>query len=74
MLRQGSPEEIKQMFNRMNRESRQVVKSILQLVYFMRGSIQYGDMLLLSHAERDMINDFIKERLEAEGKKIHPVY
>jgi hypothetical protein len=40
----------------------------------MRGSIQYGDMLLLSHAERDMIEDFIKERLEAEGKKIHPVY
>ena len=62
------------MFSRLKRESRQVVKTVLQLVYFMRGSIQYSDMLLLSHAEREMINDFIQERLESESKKVHPIY
>lgn len=62
------------MFRRLRRESRQVIKTILQLVYFMRGSIQYSDMLLLSHAEREMIDDFIKERLESESKKVHPIY
>jgi hypothetical protein len=40
----------------------------------MRGSIQYHDMLMMSPGEREMVNDFIKERLEQEGKKIHPIY
>jgi hypothetical protein len=58
----------------MKRESRQLIKGIIQLVYFMRGSIQYHDMMNLSYAERDMVNDFINQRLEQEGKKMYPNY
>jgi ribosomal protein S3AE len=62
------------MFNRMGRERRRIIKSITQLVYFMRGSVQYNHMMNMSLVERQIINEFIEERLEAEGKKVYPIY
>ena len=74
MLRSGSHEDIVEMFQRMNRERRRLIKMVFQLAYFTRGCIQYKDMLNLSGIEREIINEFIEERLEAEGKKMYPVY
>lgn len=62
------------MFARMNKDSRQTIKSIISLVYFMRGSVSYNDMMFMTHAEREMIKEFLDERLEAESKNPHPVY
>jgi hypothetical protein len=62
------------MFNRLRHESRQIMKGVIELVYFMRGAIQYNDMIMMSQVERDMVSDFIKENLEREGKKLHPNY
>lgn len=56
------------------REVSMIIKSVIQLVYFMRGSISYNDMMNMSFAERQMINDFISERLEQESKRMNPVY
>lgn len=58
----------------MGRERKRLIKSIVQLVYFMRGSIQYRDMMDMSLIERDIINEFIESRLESESKKMYPVY
>lgn len=63
-----------EMFNQMGRERKRLIKSIVQLVYFMRGSIQYRDMMDMSLIERDIVNEFIESRLEAESKKMYPVY
>lgn len=62
------------MFNRMERECKNLIKSIIQLVYFMRGSVLYTEMMSMSPFERQLINDFISDRLEVEGKKMYPVY
>jgi hypothetical protein len=62
------------MFNRLRRESRQIMKSVIELVYFMRGAIQYNDMIMMSQVERDLVSDFVKENLEREAKKLHPNY
>jgi hypothetical protein len=62
------------MFHQMGRERKRLIKSIVQLVYFMRGSIQYRDMMDMSLIERDIINEFIESRLESESKKMYPVY
>ena len=74
MLRQGSPDDIRNMFNRMRKETRDLIKEIVQLVYFMRGSIQYDDMMMMTPGEREIVGDFIKSRLEQESAKMYPVY
>lgn len=73
-LGSGSSDDIIQMFNRMGRERERIIKSIIQLVYFMRGSIQYRDMMEMSLIERNLIGDFIETRLSNESQKMYPVY
>lgn len=62
------------MFSGMASERRRIITSIIQLVYFMRGSIQYRDMLDMTAFERDSVMEFIEKRLETESKKMYPVY
>lgn len=40
----------------------------------MRGSIQYDDLLRRTYAERQLMSEFIEERLKIEGKKPYPTY
>lgn len=62
------------MFNRMRMETRGLLKEVIELVYFMRGSIQYNDMMAMTPVERELIGDFIKGRLDQERENPHPVY
>lgn len=62
------------MFNQYKGEVRALIKNIIQLTYFMRGSIQYEEMMNRTYAERQMIGEFVEERLKVEAKKPHPVY
>lgn len=40
----------------------------------MRGSVQYKDMMNLTLFERESISEFVEKRIEAEAKKMYPVY
>ena len=62
------------MIAQLQSESRQLIRSVIELVYYMRGAISYGDMMLLTHTERQMINEFLEEHLEGERKKPYPQY
>jgi hypothetical protein len=62
------------MFQQMKKDSESILNEIIQLVYFMRGSIQYHDMLLMSRFERSLIGEFIERRLEQEKEKMYPIY
>lgn len=62
------------MFNQYKGEVRAIIKNIIQLTYFMRGSIQYEEMMNRTFAERQMIGEFVEDRLTIESKKPHPVY
>ena len=74
MLQQGSPNDIRDMFHRLRDETRGLLKEITSLVYFMRGAIQYESMITMTPVERAIISDFVKERLEQERDKVHPIY
>lgn len=74
MLKHGSPDDIREMFVRLRNESRDLLKSVISLVYYMRGSIQYDDMMLMTPVERELVNDFLKDRFEAEKDRQYPVY
>lgn len=62
------------MFLRMQGDRRKMLEDVIQLVYFMRGSIQYRDMMNMTLVERQAVAEFIEKRLELEGKKMYPVY
>lgn len=74
MLKHGSASDIKQMFDRLRKSTNDLVKDVIQLVYFMRGSIQYDAMLHMTYAERKLVQEFIEERLDVESKKVNPIY
>lgn len=58
----------------MNKERRRLLEDVIQLVYFMRGAIQYTNMLDMTYVERQAVGDFISKRLEEEAKKMYPTY
>lgn len=74
MIKQGSPDQIKEMFMTMNSARENIIENVISLVYFMRGAIQYSDMMLMSHVEKQAISNFIKQRLEMEKDKMYPIY
>lgn len=71
-LKAGSVPDIQKMFGRLKDTQRGLLEGIVSLAYFMRGSVQYKDLLDMSPLERDIVTEFIKDRLEAESKKMHP--
>lgn len=62
------------MFLTMSNERKRLLTSIIQLVYFMRGSIQYKDMFQMTFVEREAVSEFVEKRIESEQKKMYPVY
>ena len=51
-----------------------IILSCIEMVYFMRGAIQYDAFMQLSPMERKLFSQFLEKRMEIEGKKPHPVY
>ncbi len=62
------------MFNMLKNASKGILQEVIELVYFMRGSIQYDDMMYRTPGERGLISDFIEQRLKSESKKSNPIY
>lgn len=62
------------MFQDLTNNGQAVIRQLIQLTYFMRGGIQYHDTFSLSPFERQEMFNFIDERLEAESKKMMPIY
>lgn len=62
------------MFNRLQSESTAIVQGVIELVYFMRGSVTYEEMMRRTPGERQLIDDFLKKRLKAESKNPTPNY
>jgi hypothetical protein len=46
----------------------------MDLVYYMRGALQYHDALQLSPMERQIGFDYINKRLEQASKMQYPVF
>lgn len=62
------------MFARLQRDARAIIKSTVEVVYFMRGAIQYDDMMYRTAGERDIIHEFLEERMEKEKDNPYPNY
>lgn len=73
-LQSGTTQEIQIMFSRLQREAREIIKSCIRIAYFMRGAVQYDSLMEKTFVERQMMSEFIEERLEIEVKNPHPIY
>jgi len=63
------------MFLTLQDEAKMLIKSIIDMTYFMRGGMSYESILLtMSYAERQLVAEFLKNRLELESKSPNPTY
>lgn len=52
----------------------QLLKELVELAYFMRGSISYDSLMDKTFVERQQISEFLSNRLESESQKMSPNY
>ena len=58
----------------MEGETKAIRDEILRLCWYMRGSIQYDDGMLLSEQERKIINKIIEDNMEVTKKSHLPFF
>lgn len=58
----------------MEKECTEIKKSALTLTWYMRGGVQYTDVLNMSYEERVMINKLVESNLETTKKTQLPFF
>lgn len=56
--------EIIEYSNRLDKESKALVKDILRLTWYMRGGLTTNEAYMLTFEEREAINEIVKENME----------
>lgn len=66
--------EIVEFVESYEKEINSLRKNALKMTWYMRGGLSYDDAMMLSAAERDMINKLIEENLETTKKSGLPFF
>lgn len=61
------------MLNLFNKEGKSILNTIINLTYYMRGSIQYDRIMNMTYVERQMISEFIEKRIDMQSKTPYPI-
>lgn len=69
-----SNEEIVELLDTLEKESKALKKEILSMCWYMRGSITYDDSMMLSYDDRKIISKIIEENLETTEKSGLPFF
>ena len=67
-------EKIISWLDSLEKETKALKKEIMQLCWYMRGSISYSEAMELSPAEREIIVKLIKDNLETAKKSGMPFF
>ena len=67
-------EEIGLLLEQYENESRAIREETIRITWWMRGGIDYEQAMSLSLEEREVINNFIKENMEATKKSGLPFF
>jgi hypothetical protein len=59
--------EILREASRLDREAREIKKDVLKMCWYMRG-LSFSEGMNLSHEEREIVSEIIKENLETTKK------
>ena len=69
-----STDEIEELVESYEKQSNAIKEDALKLAWYMRGSVQYEHVLMMSSFERETIGKIIKENLETTKKSGLPFY
>jgi len=69
-----SNEEIVNLLDKMEKQSKALKDDVLRICWYMRGSISYDDAMMLGQTDRDIIGKLIKENLETTKKSGLPFF
>jgi hypothetical protein len=58
----------------MEGEAKAIRNDVIKMCWYMRGGVTYSEGMNMSHQERDIINDIIKENLETTKKSGLPFF
>lgn len=58
----------------MEREAKLIRQEALKMTWYMRGGVQYTDVLNMSRDERDAINSIVKDNLDTTKKTQLPFF
>jgi hypothetical protein len=67
-------EDIGNLIDQYEKESRAIREETIRITWWMRGGINYEQAMSLSLEEREVINNFIKENMEATKKSGMPFF
>ena len=74
MLLRLGPEGVSKLIDDMEKECAGIKSNALSLTWYMRGGVQYSDVLNMSYEERTMINKLIESNLETTKKSQLPFF
>lgn len=69
-----SNEQIKELLERFERDSKALRKEVLDLCWHMRGGLSYDDGMMLSYEDRTIIHNIIKEHMDTTQKTNLPYF
>lgn len=67
-------QEIIDLLDDMERESKAIKDNVLRICWYMRGSISYDDSMVLAREDIELINKIIKDNLETTKKSNLPFF
>lgn len=67
-------EEIVDLINRFDKETKALKKLLLKMSWYMRGGVNYDDMFMTSFADRELIGKLIEENIETTKESGLPFF
>jgi hypothetical protein len=64
----SDPQKIVKIIEEMDSEAKSIRSENMKMCWYMRGGITYNEVMNLSHEERKLIGEIIKENLETTKK------
>ena len=69
-----SDEQILDLLDKMEKESKAIKDNMLRICWYMRGSISYNDAMMLGNTDIEIVNKIIKDNLETSKKTNMPFF
>lgn len=69
-----SNEEVVELLDEMDSDSKALNKSLIELCWYMRGGITYQEIIMMSPNDRKIIMDLIKSNLDITNKSGLPFF
>jgi hypothetical protein len=70
----ASNEEIVEYIDKLDKDAKAIRRDLLQICWFMRGSITYDDAAMLSFEDRQIISEIIKKNMETTKESGLPFF